>query len=464
MKLKTAASPLEEDSIDDEELPEGWEIKKLKDITIKVPTLKPESEPERIFGYVDISAINNKTNQIFDFKKIRGADAPSRARQSIQPNDVLFSNVRTYLRNIAIIPDDLDVQVCSTGFTVLRSNGSIEPKYLFYYTLTDDFINQVTPQQTGSQYPATTDRVVKDATIPFPPLAEQQRIVARIEALLSHVDAAGDRLSRVPAIMKRFRQAVLAAACSGRLTEEWREENPDVETSFRFLERFFKGKVEPITDLFFNDTDLPDIPESWLWIEFGKIISELKNGVYLVGPNLEPPGNPILRISSVRPGKVSFDDVKYLPDSDQYIEDYHLKDKDLLFTRYNGSLEFVGICGMVRDLQDRILLYPDKLIRVRFDQSGVMPEYAEMFFQSFNARTNIYSVIKSSAGQKGISGKDIKIQPFPLPPLAEQREIVRRVGLLFERADAVEREVAAAGRRCERLTQAVMVKAFSGML
>jgi type I restriction enzyme, S subunit len=344
---------------------------------------------------------------------------------------------------------------------VLRAIKEITSNsYLKHYLNSFDFSGYI----TGSTRDKLNQGAMKKIPILLPPLAEQQRIVTRIEALLSHVDAAGDRLSQVPAIMKKFRQSVLASACSGRLTEEWREENPDIETSFRFLERFFKGKVEPITDLFFNDTDLPDIPESWLWIEFGKIISELKNGVYLVGPNLEPPGNPILRISSVRPGKVSFDDVKYLPDSDQYIEDYHLKDKDLLFTRYNGSLEFVGISGMVRDLQDRILLYPDKLIRVRFDQSGVMPEYAEMFFQSFNARTNIYSVIKSSAGQKGISGKDIKIQPFPLPPLAEQREIVHRVGLLFERADAIEREVAAAGRRCEWLTQGILTKGLAGRL
>lgn len=168
MKSKKTASLPEDISIIDDELPEGWETKKIKDITKKVPTVKPESEPERIFGYVDMGSINNETNQIIDFKKILGEDAPSRARQSIQHNDVLFSNVRTYLRNIAMVPDDLDVHVCSTGFTVLRSNGSIEPKFLFYYTLTDGFINQVTPQQTGSQYPATTDRVVKDATISFP--------------------------------------------------------------------------------------------------------------------------------------------------------------------------------------------------------------------------------------------------------------------------------------------------------
>ena len=203
---------------DKETLPEGWEIKKLRDITKRALTIKPESEPNRIFGYVDISSINNDMNKISDFKKIRGEDAPSRARQSIQPYDVLFSNVRTYLRNIAMVPDDLDVQVCSTGFTVLRSDGTLLPKFLFYYTLTNDFINVVTPQQTGSNYPATTDRVVKDATIPLPPLAEQHEIVRRVGMLFEHADAIDREVVAAGRRCERLTQAVLGKAFHGELT------------------------------------------------------------------------------------------------------------------------------------------------------------------------------------------------------------------------------------------------------
>ena len=148
-------------------------------------------------------------------------------------------------------------------------------------------MNENTSSQTVKHL---SSRSISEILLPNPPLAKQHRIVARVEALMTQVNAARDRLSRVPLIMKKFRQAVLAAACSGRLTDGWREENQDIETSSQFLERFFNGKKKPITYLFFNDTELPDIPESWIWIEFEKIISELKNGVYLVGPNLEPPG------------------------------------------------------------------------------------------------------------------------------------------------------------------------------
>jgi type I restriction enzyme S subunit len=201
-----------------EMLPEGWKIKKLRDTTKRALTIKPESEPDRIFGYVDISSINNDMNKISDFKKIRGEDAPSRARQSIQPYDVLFSNVRTYLRNIAMVPDDLDVQLCSTGFTVLRSNGTLLPKFLFYYTLTNDFINVVTPQQTGSNYPATTDRVVKDATIPLPPLAEQHEIIRRVGLLFERADAFDQEVAAAGRRCERLTQAVLGKAFRGELT------------------------------------------------------------------------------------------------------------------------------------------------------------------------------------------------------------------------------------------------------
>jgi type I restriction enzyme S subunit len=137
---------------------------------------------------------------------------------------------------------------------------------------------------------------------------------------------------------------------------------------------------------------------------------------------------------------VYLDDIKYLLNSDEYLKEYHLKDKDLLFTRYNGSLELVGICGMVRDIHDRIFLYPDKLIRARFDPDVALPEYAELYFQSFSARTNIYSVIKSSAGQKGVSGQDIKIQPFPLPPLpSNTRSFVVSVCCLSVRMRSIKR-------------------------
>src|SRR6266480_1437213 len=112
-----------------DELPQGWAIARIADITERVPNIRPEDLPEKEFGYVDISSIDNSTFAITDIKRFEGKDAPSRARRPIRANDVVFSNVRTYLRNIALVGRDCGAEVCSTGFAVLRSNAAVEPRF-----------------------------------------------------------------------------------------------------------------------------------------------------------------------------------------------------------------------------------------------------------------------------------------------------------------------------------------------
>jgi type I restriction enzyme S subunit len=186
----------------EQSVPEGWARARLADVTLKVPNVKPAEEPERLFRYVDISSIDNESYKIADTKEFAGRDAPSRAKRPICAGDVLFSNVRTYLKNVAVVPDELDGQVASTGFTVLRPNGAVLTQYLYRWVLGDEFVDTVTPQQTGSSYPATTDRVVRDQLLPLPPLPEQKRIVAKVEALLSRVWSVRKRLAAVPDILK----------------------------------------------------------------------------------------------------------------------------------------------------------------------------------------------------------------------------------------------------------------------
>jgi type I restriction enzyme S subunit len=119
---------------------------------------------------------------------------------------------------------------------------------------------------------------------------------------------------------------------------------------------------------------------------------------------------------------------------------------------------------MVRGLGKRTLLYPDKLMRVRVGHGELLPEYVEAFFGLPQARERIEAKSKSSAGQQGVSGADIKRQPIAVPPLPEQQEIVRRIETLFRLADAIEKRVTAASARAEKLTQAVLAKAFRGEL
>jgi type I restriction enzyme S subunit len=263
----------------------------------------------------------------------------------------------------------------------------------------------------------------------LPPQTEQKRIAYKLDAALARVDACRERLDRVPAILKRFRQAVLAAATAGALTEEWCE-----------------GE---------------GLPE-WDTALLGHLILDLKNGLS-PKPAEQPPGEPILRISSVRPFQVNQSDVRYLK-TDADVEAYRLRPKDLLFTRYNGSLEFVGVCAMVRQVQLAGLVYPDKLIRVRANPSLVLPEWIEITVNSPAIRALIETTARTSAGQTGIAGRDLKALVIPLPSLWEQAKIVRRVEALFAYADRLASHYTVARTQVEHLTPALLARAFRGEL
>jgi type I restriction enzyme S subunit len=156
-------------------------------------------------------------------------------------------------------------------------------------------------------------------------------------------------------------------------------------------------------------------------------------------------------------------DIRYLS-ADIPVDAYRLRIGDLLFTRYNGSLEFVGVCGLVRKIEIEGLVYPDKLIRVRVDERRVVPAWIEIAAGSPTVRDVIENTARTSAGQTGISGKDIRELVLPVPSLPEQAEIVRRVEALFALADRIEARLATAQRLVERLTPATLSKAFRGDL
>jgi len=326
--------------------------------------------------------------------------------------------------------------------------------------------------------------------LPLPPLLEQHRLVSKIERLFAESRTAREALERAPALLKRFRQAVLAKAFRGDLTPlppspdrkvrgQERGEGPGVggedEPASALLERiraerrrkWEEGKgakskkyVEPEPP---DTSDLPELPEGWCWTRFEELLDELKNGYFSKTPEFEPPGIPILRISAIRPMSVNLNEPRYLQEDMAEVAQYQLCNGDLLFTRYNGSLDLVGVCGMVRGLETQTI-YPDKLIRARVFTESVLPEYLELYFATRVPRDIIEEKAKSSAGQQGISGKDLKNVPVAVAPLAEQRRIVAKIESLFAQAEAIERAVAAARRRAEKVEQAILARAFRGEL
>lgn len=208
-----------------QELPEGWVWRRLTEIIEDVKHYNPSQNPQKPFRYVDISSIDNQI--IVDHKTYLGVDAPSRARKPIRTGDVLFSTVRTNLRNVAVVPPELDEEICSTGFCVIRCiRERAEPEYVFYYMLTDHFTNTISSMGRGGHYPAVREKDVLAQLIPLPSLTEQRRIVARCKDLFSYVGQTETTVEMTRASGNMLEQAILAKAFKGELVPQDPNDEP----------------------------------------------------------------------------------------------------------------------------------------------------------------------------------------------------------------------------------------------
>ena len=165
----------------------GWQSKNLAEVLLKTETVNPLLKPEVEFEYIDVSSVSNKTFQIEETQKLKGKDAPGRARKLVKTNDILFATIRPTLQRIAIVQEELNNQVCSTGYFVLRPSQNIHFKYLYFYLFSDYFMGQMEVLQKGASYPAVTDNEVKSQIINFPPLKEQQRIVVILDEAFEQI-------------------------------------------------------------------------------------------------------------------------------------------------------------------------------------------------------------------------------------------------------------------------------------
>jgi type I restriction enzyme S subunit len=195
--------------------PHGWAVTTVGAITRKVGSVDPAGTPDAPFTYVDIGSIDNSTHAIRSPKVVLGSEAPSRARQLLEAGDTVFSTVRTYLRNIGYVDTSLDHAVASTGFSVLRPAAGVVSKFLYYHSLTNDFVNGLTAVMRGTSYPAVVDSQVRGMPFALPPTAEQERIVAAIEEQFSRLDVGVAALVRAQQNLKRMRIVAFAGLADG---------------------------------------------------------------------------------------------------------------------------------------------------------------------------------------------------------------------------------------------------------
>lgn len=155
-------------------------------VTLVDPKLNPECE----FWYVDISAVDNVGKRITSPQRVRGRDASVRARQLIQKDDILVATTRPNLNSVALVPEQYDGEICSTGFCVLRAGEELEPEYLFQFVQSCRFIEPLVDLTKGALYPAVTNKQVLSQLVPWVPRDQQRQIAARLKAQLAEVETA----------------------------------------------------------------------------------------------------------------------------------------------------------------------------------------------------------------------------------------------------------------------------------
>lgn len=409
--------------------PSEWLEVKLGDITSDCEQRIPSAN--EVFAYIDIGSLDREAKRIVLPQNLAGSNAPSRARKVVREGDVLVSMTRPNLNAVALVSHELDAQIASTGFDVLRPI-LVDPRWIFYTVRTKAFVDAMSELVQGALYPAVRSKDVRGFPTRLAPLPEQQRIADKLDAMLARVDACRECLDRVPDILKRFRQSVLGAATSGELTREWREARGE--------------HVE------WEPTSVAGVAAKVFDGPFG---SHLKSKDYVDA------GVRVVRLENIAP-------LRFVEEKQTYItrEKYGSLTKhtlfagDILFSSFVD--EEVRVCLLPAQLDAKAINKADCFC-IRTNPQYCRPRFLMMRLACKSTFDSLDKVIHGVTRPR-INLGQLKEISFELPSLDEQDEIVRRSSALFDLADALERHLEAAREYVERATSSSLAKAFRGEL
>lgn len=471
--------------IDQQLLPAGWQIATLEEILDPTENVDPKNHFEQCFDYIDIEAVDNSNQRIASPKRLPASAAPSRARRKVQRGDVVFSLVRPYLKNIAIVGRELDGAIASTAFFVCRPNPSIDGRFLFNYLRQDSFIEGITTY--GDSPPAGHDDEFVRLQIPIAPAREQERIADTLDELLSDLDAGVEALQRAQAKLALYRASVLKAAVQGDLTAEWRKQHPDAEPASVLLQRIlverrqrweqeqlrkFKaaGKAPPANwkakykdPVAPDTTNLPPLPKGWCWATCDQLAWTSGYGTS-VKCSESYSGIPVLRIPNISGGVIDLSKIKFAPADYFEPSEETVLPGDLLVVRTNGSRALIGRGAVVFDKPEREYSFASYLIRLRVVPDQSLLAWVSLVWQSAIVRNWVESKAATSAGQYNISLGVLQTMAIPIPPSDEQEAITNLMDQQFTVAEHVQGDLANRFLTASSLRQSILRHAFTGQL
>jgi len=308
----------------------------------------------------------------------------------------------------------------------IEPSNDIEKRFLRYAINASNLTNVI----TGTSQPQITITNIEKLDIPFPDMDQQKRIADKLDVLLAKVKDCQTRLGKIPLILKRFRQSILASAFSGELTKEWRKKN----------------KVD-------ND---------WKEACLGEVLDDLKYGTAKKCVK-EKKKYTVLRIPNVVQGYLDLNNLKYADlDKKEYTK-LKLEVGDILLIRSNGSVSLVGRTALV-DEKEQGMAYAGYLIRLRAKKDLVIPEFLQYQFESYAMRIQIELPARSTSGVNNINSHEVKNLKIALPSIQEQKEVIRRLNQLFAFLERNKKEYDKAESYADKLGQSILAKAFRGEL
>ena len=435
----------------------------------------------------------NRRGTVLDLDDITFVNAPKGPeadRTRLQEGDVLIT-ITADVGMVGVV--DKRVSQWKEGFInqhvcLVRLISTHLSSYIAYVLMDERTQQQIRVRQYGLTKTGLGLEDVKSLIIPLPPLPEQRRIVEAIEQQLTRLDAGVASLRRVQAGLRRYKAAVLKAACEGRLVPQDHGDEPTnaLLRRIRGQGSGFRGRRRKAGDdqamqqpLNLDAADaappllpqrergpggeglLPELPKGWVWTTIDQLISMLQYGTSVKADAPVSLGIPVLRMGNIQEGTLDYSNLKYIDPEKEDIAKYALDAGDVLINRTN-SPELVGKAGLFERTDTYV--FASYLIRLRFWQDLVLPRYVTLCINSEVGRRHVVKVKHQVAGQANINSQDIRTMPIPLPPLAEQQRIVAEVERRLSVVAEVEAAVAANLKRAGRLRQAILKRAFAGKL
>jgi type I restriction enzyme S subunit len=422
-------------------MPKEWKMVTLNDICDKV-TDGSHNPPKATETGLPMLSAKNIHDGIIDFQATHRLIPVDQfqtedRRTSVTTGDILLTIVGA-LGRVAVVPNDFQKFTLQRSVAVLAA-PQIDSNFFGLALKDSSFQSQIFDNAKGTAQKGIYLKKLRELTVMLPPLAEQKVIADKLDELLAQAESTKVRLDAIPAILKSFRQSVLAAAVSGKLTKEWRGE--------REVLNVFDNGAKQLTEFRLNK--LSELPKSWQWLRFdnvAEIASNLQSpesdpNAYHIAPNhIESGTGKLLAYTTVSEDQVT-------SAKNRFYEGQILYSKIRPYLCKVTTVNFSGLCSAD--------MYP---VNAKGNTAYL---YRWMLSSQF---TDWASNAESRSVLPKINKKDLSQIPVPTPPQKEQAEIARRVEELFTFADKVEAQVNTAQLRVNNLTQSILAKAFRGEL